>query len=159
MAIGNARKTEFIEGRRKARWSRGLAGEQGAIDERAADLFARHAETRNRSAARDDEQAIALCDGIIDLVGAFFNVSTRELRQAGRTGLQAAQVRQIAMYVAHVVLQLTMRQVGLGFQRDRTTVLHACHLVEDMRDDIEFDRIVAHVERVVAAAFGMDREP
>ena len=57
------------------------------------------------------------------------------------------------MYVAHVVLQLTMGEVGRGFGRDRTTVLHACHLVEDMRDDPEFDRIVATAERVTKAAF------
>lgn len=104
---------------------------------------------------RDDEQAIAYCDGVIDLVGAFFNVPTLELRRTGRTGLQVAQVRQIAMYVAHVTLRLSMRQVGAGFQRDRTSVSHACHLVEDLRDEIGFDRIVAHVERIVSAAFQM----
>ena len=37
------------------------------------------------------------------------------------------------MYVAHVVLSLNMTDIGRGFGRDRTTVLHACHLVEDSR--------------------------
>ena len=41
-----------------------------------------------------------------------------------------------------------------GFGRDRTTVLHACHLIEDLRDDAEFDRIVAVAERIALAAFG-----
>jgi hypothetical protein len=31
-------------------------------------------------------------------------------------------------------------------------VLHACHLVEDMREDQEFDRIIAMTERVASAA-------
>lgn len=105
---------------------------------------------------RDDE-AIILCDGVIDMVCAFFNMPTRELRRPGRTSREIAQIRQIAMYVAHVVLRLTMKQVGVGFSRDRTTVLHACHMVEDMRDDDELERIVSHVERIVSAAFHMHR--
>ena len=140
------------------RWSGGLHGRNALFEQRTSDLFAKPLATERGASPHSDEEAIAWCDGVIDLVGAVFNVPTRELRRAGRTGLQAAQVRQIAMYVAHVELQLTMRQVGLGFQRDRTTVLHACHLVEDMRDDMEFDRIVAHVERVVVASFKIDRE-
>jgi chromosomal replication initiation ATPase DnaA len=55
--------------------------------------------------------------------------------------------------VGHVVLRLTMSDVGRGFGRDRTTVLYACHLVEDMRDDADFDRVVATMERIVGAAF------
>jgi chromosomal replication initiation ATPase DnaA len=58
------------------------------------------------------------------------------------------------MYVAHVALGLSMRDVGQGFGRDRTTVLHACHLIEDLRDDAEFDGMVATMERIVTVAFG-----
>jgi chromosomal replication initiation ATPase DnaA len=46
-----------------------------------------------------------------------------------------------------------MRDVGRGYGRDRTTVVHACHLIEDMREDADFDRIVSMVERVAIAAF------
>jgi chromosomal replication initiation ATPase DnaA len=64
-----------------------------------------------------------------------------------------SRVRQIAMYVAHVVLGLSMRDVGKGFGRERTTVLHACHLIEDLRDDPDFDRFVAVTERIASVAF------
>ena len=57
------------------------------------------------------------------------------------------------MYVSHVVLGLSMTEVGKGFGRDRTTVMHACHLVEDLRDDEDFDHIIARTEHIVAAAF------
>ena len=50
-------------------------------------------------------------------------------------------------------LRLNMADIGRGFGRDRTTVVHACHLVEDLRDDEEFDRMVALTERVALAAF------
>lgn len=105
-----------------------------------------------RGMSRDE--VCAICDGVIDIAAALFNVSGRELRHPGRTILEISRVRQVAMYVAHVSLSLSMRDVGIGFGRDRTTVLHACHTIEDLRDDAEFDSIVATVERVICAAFG-----
>jgi hypothetical protein len=108
-----------------------------------------------RSAAvsiRSPERIAFICDCMIDIAAALFNVSGRELRQPGRTGTGISRVRQITMYVTHVVMGLSMADVGRGFGRDRTTVLHACHLIEDMRDDAEFDAIVALIERVAGAA-------
>ena len=62
-------------------------------------------------------------------------------------------MRQIGMYVAHTAFGLAMREVAAGFARDRTTVMHACHLVEDMRDDTEFDAIASTFERIAQSAF------
>ena len=106
------------------------------------------------SGVRRPELVVAACDGVIDIVAAMFNVSGRELRHHRRSSIGVSRVRQIAMYVTHVALAFSMREVGHGFGRDRTTVLYACHQIEDLRDDEEFDRIVAMVERVVTAAFG-----
>ncbi|ODT31607.1 MAG: chromosomal replication initiator DnaA [Kaistia sp. SCN 65-12] len=94
-----------------------------------------------------------MCECLIDIAAALFNVPSKELRKPGRTALSVARVRQIAMYVAHVVLRLTMSEVGAGFGRDRTTVLHACQVIEDLRDDPELDRLVLMVESVASAAF------
>lgn len=99
------------------------------------------------------ERAMEICEGLIDIAAALFNVSSKELRRTGRTSLSVSRVRQIAMYVGHVTLGLSMKEIGRGFGRDRTTVLYACHLVEDMRDDGDFDHIVSTMERVAAAAF------
>lgn len=100
-----------------------------------------------------DERILAVCEAAIDLAAALFNVSGRELRRPGRSQLGIARVRQIAMYVCHVTLSLSMKDVGRGFNRDRTTVLHACHVIENLRDDRDFDELVATVERVVTVAF------
>ena len=62
-------------------------------------------------------------------------------------------VRQIAMYVCHVALQIPLYEIGKAFGRDRTTVGHACHVVEDRRDDPAFDDFVAAVERTVSSVF------
>ena len=68
-----------------------------------------------------------------------------------------AHVQQIAMYVCHVALQLTMTDIARGFGRDRTTVGYACAKVEDRRDDRAFDDLVAAVERVVNTVFSGNR--
>jgi chromosomal replication initiation ATPase DnaA len=55
------------------------------------------------------------------------------------------------MYLAHVVGGLSLTEVGALFARDRTTVSHACSVVEDRRDDPELDGRLDHLERAVAA--------
>lgn len=112
---------------------------------------------RPRKGTAAEERAIAMCDGVVDIFAALFDVPGKEIRSRGRESRTAAHTRHIAMYVAHVVLGLSMREVGLGFGRDRTSVVYACHLIEDMRDDIEFDRLVTMAERVVGAAFACPR--
>jgi hypothetical protein len=71
----------------------------------------------------------------------------------------ACHVRQIAMYVCHVSLQVSLSDIGQAFGRDRTTVGHACHVVEDRRDDPAFDDFVSTVERLVTTVFGLAEVP
>lgn len=64
---------------------------------------------------------------------------------------KAAFSRQIAMYLAHVGFGLSMAEVGRAFERDRTTVVHACQLVEDRRDEVRFDQLLDHLEQAAVA--------
>lgn len=57
------------------------------------------------------------------------------LRAANRGRKPIALARQTAMYLAHVAFGLSLTRVGICFGRDRTTVRHACALIEDRRDD------------------------
>ena len=66
----------------------------------------------------------------------------------------ACHVRQIAMYVCHVVLRLSLSDIGTAFGRDRTTVGYTCNVVEDRRDDAAFDAFVSAIERAVLSVFG-----
>lgn len=66
----------------------------------------------------------------------------------------ACHVRQISMYVCHVALSMPQQDIAAAFGRDRTTVGHACHVVEDRRDDPFFDDFVSAAERIVIAFFG-----
>jgi chromosomal replication initiation ATPase DnaA len=65
---------------------------------------------------------------------------------ARRPHRQAARPRQIAMYVMHVCYQRHYAEVGRFFGRDRTTVSHACALVEEMREDPRFDAELDRIE-------------
>lgn len=71
----------------------------------------------------------------------------------------ACHVRQISMYVCHVALGIPQAEIGQAFGRDRTTVGHACHVVEDRRDDAAFDDLVSALERMVSAVFGLSEVP
>jgi hypothetical protein len=69
----------------------------------------------------------------------------------------AAFARQIAMYLAHVGFGLSMAEIGKAFGRDRTTVVHACHLVEDRRDEACFDDLLDHLEQAATALRAANR--
>ena len=65
----------------------------------------------------------------------------------------SAHVRQISMYVCHVALRVSLSDIADAVGRDRTTVGHACGVVEDRRDDPAFDEFVSAVERMATAVF------
>jgi hypothetical protein len=65
----------------------------------------------------------------------------------------ACHIRQIAMYVCHVVLGISLSDIGMSFGKDRTTVGYACNVVEDRRDDPGFDEFVSVLERITASVF------
>lgn len=79
-----------------------------------------------------------------------FEIETKDLRRRTRGRAHAAFARQVAMYLAHVAYGLTYSDVGRVFERDRTTVAHACEVVEDRRDDAVIDRTLDLLEAVVA---------
>lgn len=84
-------------------------------------------------------------------VAAVFEVDIAELRAPTRGSARTAFARQVAMYLAHVVCGVSLTDVGILFARDRTTVAHACGVVEDKRDDPDLDCRLEHLERAVAS--------
>jgi chromosomal replication initiation ATPase DnaA len=53
------------------------------------------------------------------------------------------------MYLAHVHGGLSYTEIGRLFARDRTTVAHACCVIEDRREDAAFDRAIGLLESVL----------
>ncbi|MDZ4790179.1 MAG: helix-turn-helix domain-containing protein [Hyphomicrobiales bacterium] len=85
-------------------------------------------------------------------VASAFGVSREDLLAPTRRQAPIAFARQVAMYLAHVGYSLTFTQIGELFSRDRTTVAHACSLVEDMRDDDALDHTLSALEKAIRAA-------
>jgi len=77
----------------------------------------------------------------------------RDLPEGAARRRPRCHIRQIAMYLSHVVLSVPYQNIATAFSRDRTTVMHACSVVEDRRDDAGYDRFVERCERCVKAVF------
>jgi hypothetical protein len=84
---------------------------------------------------------------LVRFVAAARGVPTRSLLLPNRGEADVALARQLAMYLMHVVLGRLYHDVGRFFGRDRTTVSYACTVIEDLRDDPEFDAEVSRLER------------
>jgi chromosomal replication initiation ATPase DnaA len=83
-------------------------------------------------------------------VAAVFEVDIDDLRAPTRGSPRAAFARQVAMYLAHVTFGATLTEIGILFERDRTTVAHACGVVEDRRDEPDLDCKLDYLERAVS---------
>lgn len=85
----------------------------------------------------------------IALAALAFGIPEAEIGAPTRRGADAALARQVAMYLSHVACRMSLSDVGRAFARDRTTACHACHVVEDRRDDPDFDALLAGLETVM----------
>ena len=91
------------------------------------------------------------CRDIVSLVGSTFGVALSDLRATSRKSAATAFARQVAMYLAHVELGLSLSTVAAQFYRDRTTVAYACRRIEDRRDDAAFDKTLMCLTEAMAA--------
>jgi chromosomal replication initiation ATPase DnaA len=102
--------------------------------------------TRIRTAHASSPSACA-----VSIVAQAYGIEKALFYHRSRCGAETALARQLAMYLAHVILQESMPAIGAAFGRDRTTVSHACALIEDRRDDPAFDAMVADLELALEA--------
>lgn len=106
------------------------------------------------SAFREARPERVVCQSVRLMTAEFLFMSGDRIGMRRERRRLACHIRQIAMYVCHVALQMTMTTIGEGFGRDRSTVAHACAVVEDRRDDRDFDEFVSAMERIALLAFG-----
>lgn len=93
----------------------------------------------------EDSAKARLCAEI-----AAFSLGIKEdILQDTRGKTDEAFARQIAMYLCHVGFQIPLYRVAAAFGRDRSTIAHACHLIEDRRDNDVFDRELDKLEEIL----------
>jgi chromosomal replication initiation ATPase DnaA len=97
-------------------------------------------------------------------VAVAWEVEAQALKSPTRGEQDVALARQIAMYVAHVALGVSLKQVAQIFGRDRTTARHACRVIEDRREEPAFDERMRGIEAALSlfrldapAAAGLSR--
>ncbi|MGK0266269.1 MAG: chromosomal replication initiation ATPase DnaA [Maricaulis sp.] len=105
--------------------------------------------TQSLSRARDDVARARLAQSAVAYA---FGVSQDELEAPTRRSREAAFARQAAMYLAHIAFELSLTRVAQAFGRDRSTAAHACHRIEDQRDDQGFDAYMDALEACLRAA-------
>ncbi len=94
-------------------------------------------------------QPTDLCLVVEATVAASYRLPITIFHAPNRCTAPVAFARQIAMYISHVWLGLSLTEVGRYFGRDRTTVAHACHVVEERRENPNIDRLLSSIEAAV----------
>lgn len=90
------------------------------------------------------------------MVASLYGVSIDDLFAEKRGGARAAFARQVAMYLMHVVYGIRMSDVASAFGRHPSTVAHACHRMEDLRDDPQLDCHLTQLEDLLRTATGIE---
>ncbi len=80
------------------------------------------------------------------LAGYALNVPAADILEQGRGSQRVAFARQVAMYLCHVGFAYSLSRVAAAFGRERSTVGHACHAIEDRREDPLFDGWIGALE-------------
>lgn len=97
----------------------------------------------------DDVASARLAAGA---VGYALGVPSEAILDDARGAADVAFARQVAMYLCHVAFELSLARVAMAFGRDRSTVAHACHAMEDRRDSETFDVWIGALEIMLRGA-------
>lgn len=79
------------------------------------------------------------CHWVAFCVARDYGLVIADLYEPTRGSPRVAFARQVAMYLAHTSFKLSLGMISRIFDRDRSTVSHACKVVENGRDDIWLD--------------------
>ena len=90
------------------------------------------------------EMAVAMAAGALE--------TTVDEVSGDRRTMRAVFARQVAMYIAAVGFGMSYARVAAALGRDRSTVAHACRIIEERRDDASFDRWIEALEQSAATA-------
>ena len=95
---------------------------------------------------------------LLELVAAARDLRARDLLGPDRGKAEIALARQLAMYLMHTHYCRIYATVGRFFGRDRTTVSHACAVIEDLREEPAFDQLVQTIEEQLSGEAALERE-
>lgn len=95
-------------------------------------------------------------DTLVEMAIATAALGSGQSREAicklQRGSAPVARARQIAAYLMHTTLSMSLTSVAERLCKDRTTIGYACRLIEDMRDDEAFDLKMVELENAMYLA-------
>lgn len=81
-----------------------------------------------------------------------FGVPELNLQARLKGSSEICFARQVSMYLLHIIFNINLTRTAQLFSRDRSTVSHACHVVEDSRDDAIFNSKLERLENFLSQA-------
>jgi len=87
-------------------------------------------------------------EAIIKAVSAYYGISIEILKQKGRGSKESVLTRQVAMYFMRKELNKSFEHIGKYFNRDHSTALYACKMVEKkMKKEMPFNLEVKRIKK------------
>ncbi len=90
---------------------------------------------------------------IKSVVCLFFDVEKTDIDAKERCCKKIALSRQVFMSLCSIVLDVRPTHLSEIVGRDRTTIIHAGKVIEQMRDDVEFDDFISDLEERIQMVF------
>jgi chromosomal replication initiation ATPase DnaA len=87
-----------------------------------------------------------------DVASYALGVPSAEILDQKRGAVSAAFARQVAVYLCHVGFEMSLARIAVAFGRDRSTIAHACHAIEDRREEGVFDDWIGSLEAMLRCA-------
>ena len=91
-----------------------------------------------------------------DVASYALSVPADDILDLRRGAAAVAFARQVAVYLCHVGFELSLQRIAAAFGRDRSTIAHACHVIEDRREDPQFDLWIGGLEAMLQQAPPLD---
>lgn len=104
---------------------------------------------RTKEGRLQDEASARLAAGVTAFA---LDVATEDVLSLQRGNAEVAFARQVAVYLCHTAFEMSLTRVAVAFGRDRSTVAHACHQIEDRRDEAHFDVWIGSLEAMLREA-------
>lgn len=73
------------------------------------------------------------------ITGFSLGIPEDTILNGGHREHRITRARQVAMYLSHVVLGMSLARIATATGRDRSTVAYGCHRIEDFREDPAVD--------------------
>jgi len=87
-------------------------------------------------------------EAIVKAVSAYYGISIEILKQKGRGSKESVLTRQVAMYFMRSELNKSFEHIGKYFNRDHSTALYACKMVEKkMKKEMPFNLEVKKIKK------------